>query len=406
MTSTPNSQPSALMPTYARQPVGFVRGEGVWLYDTEGRRYLDTTAGIAVCGLGHANPVVAEAIADQARTLVHTSNLYQVPLQEQLGAALRDVSGMDLCFFGNSGAEANEAAIKLARLYGTKKGIAEPAIIVMENSFHGRTMATLTATGNAKVQEGFGPLVQGFVRVPHDDLAAIEAAAAANPDIVAILVEPIQGESGVRMPKNGFDYLKDLRALCDKHHWLLMLDEIQTGNGRTGKYFAYQHAGILPDVLTTAKGLGNGFPIGACLVSGKAVDLFSPGKHGTTYGGTPLASRAALTTIQELLKGPIENAAAMGERISNGFRASLGDLGVTVEGAGLMIGVVLPVASCTELVARARDAGVLLIVSAENRIRLLPPLIIHADEADLLVSEISALVRVFLAEQGITGTTA
>ncbi len=405
MTTSNSQAPSALMPTYARQPVAFVRGEGIWLYDTAGRRYLDTTAGIAVCGLGHANPVVAEAIADQARTLVHTSNLFQIPLQEQLGAALRDVSGMDLCFFGNSGAEANEAAIKLARLYGNKKGIAEPTIIVMENSFHGRTLATLTATGNAKVQEGFGPLVQGFVRVPHDDLAAIERVAAENPNIVAILVEPIQGESGVRMPKNGFDYLKDLRALCDQHHWLLMLDEIQTGNGRTGKYFAYQHAGILPDVLSTAKGLGNGFPIGACLVSGKAVDLFSPGKHGTTYGGTPLGSRAALTTIQELLKGPIDNAAVMGERIMNGFRANLGDLGVTVEGAGLMIGVVLPVPSCTELVARARDAGVLLIVSAENRIRLLPALIITAEEADLLVSSISALVRSFLAEQGITGNS-
>lgn len=396
MTST-----SALMPTYARQPVAFVRGEGVWLYDSEGRRYLDTTAGIAVCGLGHANPVVAEAIADQARTLVHTSNLFQVPLQEQLGALLRDVSGMDLCFFGNSGAEANEAAIKLARLYGNRKGVAVPTVIVMENSFHGRTLATLTATGNAKVQEGFGPLVEGFVRVPHDDIAVIEKVAAENPDIVAILVEPIQGESGVRMPKNGFGYLKQLREVCDKHDWLLMLDEIQTGNGRTGKYFAYQHAGILPDVLTTAKGLGNGFPIGACLVSGKAVDLFGPGKHGTTYGGTPLGSRAALATVQELLKGPIDNAAAMGERIASGFRRELGDLGVTVEGAGLMLGVVLPVPSCTELVARARDAGVLLIVSAENRIRLLPPLVISAEESDLLVREISALVRTFLAEKGI-----
>jgi acetylornithine aminotransferase len=385
------------MPTYARQPIGFVRGEGVWLYDTEGRRYLDTTAGIAVCGLGHANPVIAEAIADQARTLVHTSNLYQVPLQEKLGEALRDVSGMDLCFFGNSGAEANEAAIKLARLFGHRKNIAEPAIIVMENSFHGRTLATLSATGNAKIQAGFGPLVQGFVRVPHDDIAAIEKAAAENPNIVAILVEPIQGESGVRMPKNGFRYLDDLRAVCDKHDWLLMLDEIQTGNGRTGKYFAYQHSHSLPDVVTTAKGLGNGFPIGACLVRAKARDLFGPGMHGTTYGGTPLGSRVALTTIAELQKGPIANAARMGERISHAFRKNLGDLGVTVEGAGLMIGVVLP-RPCTELIARAREDGVLLIVSAENRIRLLPPLIINEEEADLLVEKISALVRTFLSE--------
>lgn len=392
------SVPSALMPTYARQPVGFVRGEGVWLYDTEGRRYLDTTAGIAVCGLGHANPVVADAIADQARTLMHTSNLYQVPLQEKLGAALREVSGMELCFFGNSGAEANEAAIKLARLFAHKhKQIAEPAIIVMENSFHGRTLATLSATGNKKIQEGFEPLVQGFVRVPFDDIGAIEKAAAENPNIVAILVEPIQGESGVRTAKNGFAYLDELRAICDKHDWLLMLDEIQTGNGRTGKYFAYQHSKILPDVVTTAKGLGNGFPIGACLVRDKARDLFTAGTHGTTYGGTPLASRAALTTIAELRKGPIENAHIMGERIKTGFLKNLGDLGVYVEGAGLMLGVVLP-KPCTELVALAREAGVLLIVSAENRIRLLPALIINAEEADLLVEKISALVRSFLTE--------
>ncbi|HET8730589.1 MAG TPA: aspartate aminotransferase family protein [Moraxellaceae bacterium] len=390
---------SALMPTYARQPVGFSRGEGVWLYDTEGRRFLDTTSGIAVCGLGHANPVVADAIADQARTLVHTSNLYQVPLQEELGRALREVSGMDLCFFGNSGAEANEAAIKLARLFAHKhRHIADPAIIVMENSFHGRTLATLSATGNKKIQEGFEPLVSGFVRVPFDDIAAIEKAAAENPNIVAVLVEPIQGESGVRAPRNGIaGYLGALRSLCDKHDWLLMLDEIQTGNGRTGKYFAYQHSAILPDVVTTAKGLGNGFPIGACLVRGKARDLFGPGNHGTTYGGTPLACRAALATVGELRKGPIENARLMGERIRAGFLTKLGDLGVTVEGAGLMIGVVLP-RNCTELVARAREAGILLIVSAEHRIRLLPALVITAEEADLMVDSISALVRDFLTE--------
>ncbi len=390
---------SALMPTYARQPVGFSRGEGVWLYDTEGRRYLDTTSGIAVCGLGHAHPAVAEAIAEQARTLVHTSNLYQVPLQEELGRVLSAVSGMDLCFFGNSGAEANEAAIKLARLFAHKhKHIAEPAIIVMENSFHGRTLATLSATGNKKIQDGFGPLVPGFVRVPFDDIAAIEKAAAENPNIVAILVEPIQGESGVRAPAAGIaPYLEALRAICDRHDWLLMLDEIQTGNGRTGKYFAYQHSSILPDVVSTAKGLGNGFPIGACLVRGRARDLFGPGNHGTTYGGTPLGCRAALATIAELQKGAIDNARVMGERIRAGFLKNLGDLGVTVEGAGLMLGVVLP-RPCGELVARAREDGVLLIVSAENRIRLLPPLIISAEEADLLVTRISALVRAFLGE--------
>lgn len=389
---------SALMPTYARQPVAFSHGEGVWLYDTEGRRYLDTTAGIAVCGLGHAHPVVADAIADQARTLVHTSNLFQVPLQEALAAELTKVSGMDLAFFSNSGAEANEAAIKLARMYGHKhKNVDVPTIIVMENSFHGRTLATLTATGNKKIQEGFEPLVQGFVRVPYDDITAIEKLAAENPNIVAILVEPIQGESGVRMAKNGFGYLEQLRAVCDKFDWLLMLDEIQTGNGRTGKYFAYQHTGIMPDVVTTAKGLGNGFPIGACLVHGKADNLFGPGNHGSTYGGTPLGCRAALTTVQELQKGPIDNARVMGARIKAGFEKNLGDLGVYVEGAGLMMGVVLP-KPCGELVARGRDAGVLLIVSAENRIRLLPPLVISAEEADLLVDKISGLVRTFLSE--------
>lgn len=387
--------PITLMPTYARQPVAFARGEGVWLFDTDGRRYLDTTAGIAVCGLGHAHPGVAKAIAEQASTLVHTSNLYRVPLQEQLAAKLCAVSGMSRAFFGNSGAEANEAAIKLARLHGHSKGIELPTIVVMENSFHGRTMATLTATGNAKIQEGFGPLVQGFERVPFDDLEAIKTVAARNPNIVAILVEPIQGESGVRTAKAGFGYLKALRELCDQHDWLLMIDEIQTGNGRTGRYFAYQHAGILPDVLSTAKGLGNGFPIGATLVSGRATELFSPGKHGTTYGGTPLGCAAALATMDGLLDGVVANAEIMGQRIRDGFTRELGDLDVYVEGAGLMLGVVLP-KPCTELVALAREAGVLLIVSAENRIRLLPPLILTEAESDELVSRISALVRAFL----------
>jgi acetylornithine aminotransferase len=386
---------SALMPTYARQPVSFVRGEGVWLHDSEGKRYLDAISGIAVCGLGHAHPKVAAAIAEQAATLVHTSNLYQIPLQEALGRLLCDVSGMELCFFGNSGAEANEAAIKLARMFGHKKQIAEPAIIVMENSFHGRTLATLSATGNKKIQAGFEPLVSGFVRVPFDDIAAIEQAAADNPNIVAILVEPIQGESGVRLPHEGFRYLEQLRAICDRQDWLFMLDEIQTGNGRTGQYFAYQHTGITPDVVTTAKGLGNGFPIGACLVHAKATGLFGPGNHGSTFGGTPLACRAALTTVQELLNGPIDNARAQGEQIAKGFRESLGDLGVTVEGCGLMIGVVLP-KPCGELVARAREAGILIVVSAENRIRLLPPLIISSDESRYLVEKLSAVVRDFL----------
>lgn len=403
MTTSSSSRPipGTLMPTYARQPVAFVRGEGVWLFDEDGKRYLDTTSGIAVCGLGHAHPGVAAAIADQAATLVHTSNLYRIPLQEELAERLCAVSGMSRAFFGNSGAEANEAAIKLARLYGHRKGIALPTVIVMENSFHGRTLATLTATGNAKIQEGFGPLVEGFVRVPFDDIEAIEQVAASNPDIVAVLVEPIQGESGVRTAAKGFGYLKDLREICDRHDWLLMIDEIQTGNGRTGKHFAYQHAGILPDVLSTAKGLGNGFPIGATLVAGKATELFSPGKHGTTYGGTPLGCRAALATLDALLDGVVDNAAVMGERIMQGFRERLGAYGVCVEGAGLMIGVILPVASAAPLVALAREAGVLLIVSAEHRIRLLPPLTLTAAESDELVARISDLVVDFLKAEGV-----
>ena len=359
--------------------------------------YLDALTGIAVCGLGHAHPVIAEAIADQASTLIHTSNLYQIPLQEALGQALRQASGMEFCFFSNSGAEANEAAIKLARVFGHQKNIAEPAIIVMENAFHGRTLATLSATGNKKVQIGFEPLVQGFVRVPFDDTAAIEAAIANNPNIVAILVEPIQGEGGIHVPKNGFSYLESLRTLCDQHDLLLMLDEIQTGNGRTGKYFAYQHTAIKPDVVTTAKGLGNGFPIGACLVQGKARDLFKPGNHGSTYGGTPLACRAALTVVELLQQGAIENAQIMGDYLMQGFKERLQGLDVQVNGRGLMIGLRLP-RPCGELVAQARDEEkVLFNVTADCVVRLLPALIITKDEADDILDRVSRLITRFLS---------
>ena len=395
MSDTTKTRDQYLMPTYARQPVMFSRGEGCWLFDDAGNRWLDGVAGIAVCNLGHCHPAVTAAIAQQAATLVHTSNLYRVERQEALAEKLCQAAGMEKVFFSNSGAEANEAAIKLARLHGHRKDIEIPHIIVMESAFHGRTMATLTATGNRKAQAGFEPLVQGFVRVPFNDLDAVRKVAASNRQIAAVLVEPIQGEGGIHVPAS--DYLQGLRQICDQHDWLLMLDEIQTGNGRTGKYFAYQHTGIMPDVVTTAKGLGNGFPIGACLVHGKADNLFGPGNHGSTYGGTPLGCRAALTTVQELQKGPIDNARVMGARIKAGFEKNLGDLGVYVEGAGLMMGVVLP-KPCGELVARGRDAGVLLIVSAENRIRLLPPLVISAEEADLLVDKISGLVRTFLSE--------
>lgn len=388
---------SALMPTYARQPIAFEKGAGVWLYDTNGQAYLDALTGIAVCGLGHAHPTVAQAIAEQAATLVHTSNLYQVPLQEALAQALRQVSGMELCFFSNSGAEANEAAIKLARLFGHKKEIAEPAIIVMENAFHGRTLATLSATGNKKVQIGFEPLVQGFVRVPFDDVVAVEQAIINNPNVAAIMVEPIQGEGGIRVPQNGFEYLVQLRQLCDKYDILLMLDEIQTGNGRTGQYFAYQHTHIKPDVVTTAKGLGNGFPIGACLVQGKASDLFKAGNHGSTYGGTPLACRAALTVVQLLQQGAIQNAASMGERMMQGFKEKLQGLDVKVNGKGLMIGLQLP-KPCAELVAQARDQEHLLLnVTAENVVRLLPALVITPKEVDEIVERVSRLIKSFLS---------
>ncbi|MCK5640418.1 MAG: aspartate aminotransferase family protein, partial [Gammaproteobacteria bacterium] len=272
-----------LMSTYSRLPVSFTRGEGIWLWDQAGKKYMDAISGIAVCSLGHAHPAVTEAICQQAAQLVHTSNLYGIPKQEELGQTLCQLSGMDKVFFANSGAEANEAAIKLARLYGHRKGLEQPSIIVVEQSFHGRTLATLSATGNRKVQAGFEPLVKGFIRVPYDDLDAIQAVAKSSPDVVAVLVEPIQGEGGVRIPADG--YLTGLRALCDEHDWLLMLDEIQTGIGRTGKMFAFQHEAIQPDVITLAKALGNGVPIGACLAKGKAAELFQPGNHGSTFGG-------------------------------------------------------------------------------------------------------------------------
>ena len=391
------SQPSSLMPTYARQPIAFVRGQGSYLYTENGTAYLDALTGIAVCGLGHAHPVIAQAIAEQAATLVHTSNLFEVPWQEAAGQALTRVAGMDQVFFSNSGAEANEAAIKLARISGYKKGFALPKIIVMEKSFHGRTLATLSATGNSKVQAGFAPLVEGFLRVPFGDVAAIEALAQQHDDIVAILVEPIQGEGGINTAPQGFEYLNQLRALCDQHDWLLMLDEIQTGNGRTGQYFAYQHTSIKPDVLTTAKGLGNGFPVGACMVRAKANSLFRPGNHGSTYGGTPLACRTVYTVIECLEKeGAIENAARMGDYLVNRFNQELGSLGVKARGFGLMLGIELPVA-CGELVARARDEKQLIInVTADKVVRLLPALNLSQTEADDIVNRLVPLIYDFL----------
>ena len=385
-----------LMATYGRLPVAFTRGDGAWLWDTDGKRYLDALSGIAVCGLGHAHAAVRDALCEQASTLIHTSNLYRIPAQEALGDRLCAAAGMDRVFFSNSGAEANEAAIKLARLHAHRKGIDKPEVLVVENSFHGRTLATLTATGNRKAQAGFEPLVQGFVRVPYDDLDAVETAAANRPNIIAVLVEPIQGEGGIVVPAD--DYLAGLRAICDRHGWLLMLDEIQTGMGRTGRLFAYQHAGILPDVMTLAKGLGNGVPIGACLARGAAADVLGPGSHGSTFGGNPLACRAGSAVLDVLTAEQLtERAATMGTRILDGFRQALDGVAgvVQIRGRGLMIGIELD-RPCAELVSSALAAGMLINVTAGCVVRLLPPLIIDDEQADCIIDTVSRLIREFL----------
>jgi len=388
------------MSSYQRLPVAFVRGEGVWLWDTEGRRYLDAVGGIAVCTLGHAHPAVAKAVAEQAAVLVHTSNLYRIPLQERLAERLVALSGMDQAFFCNSGAEANEAAIKIARLLGHERGLEAPAIVVMEGAFHGRTLATLTATGDRKVQAGFEPLVQGFVRVPYGDLEALRAVGANRREIVAVLCEPIQGEGGVVMPPPG--YLAGLREVCDRHGWLLMLDEVQTGMCRTGRWFAFQHEGITPDVMTLAKSLGNGVPIGACLARGAAAGLIRPGKHASTFGGNPLACRAALAVLDLLEQGRLaERAAELGEALLERLRRALGGIPGVVEirGRGLIIGVMLD-RPCGELVERALGLGLLINVTAERVVRLLPPLILSDAEAADLVERLGNVIREFLGGDG------
>ena len=382
---------TAVMETYSRLPVAFERGEGVYLYDEHGNAYLDGLSGIAVTGLGHAHPGVSGAIKAQADQLLHTSNLYKIPQQEKLAKRLVEQSGMDTVFFGNSGAEANEAAIKIARLYGSSRDIKVPTIVVMDGSFHGRTMATLTATGNRKVQAGFEPLLGGFVRAPFGDVEAVRTIAANNPDVVAVLTEPVLGEGGIVVPSP--TYLSELRNLCDANQWLMMLDEVQTGNGRTGKYFAYQHSDCLPDVVTTAKGLGNGVPVGACLARGKAAAVLIPGTHGSTFGGNPLACAAANAVMDELEAGLIERAAHLGKRIVERFESALkGNNRVAdIRGVGLMIAVELT-EPCGEIVTQALDAKVLLNVTAERVIRLLPPLIMTDEEADLLVDRVAALI--------------
>lgn len=387
-----SGQTAALMNTYARLPVAFERGAGAWLWDTHGERYLDALSGIAVCGLGHAHPEVAQAIAEQAATLVHTSNLYQVPLQARLAERLTALTGLQQAFFCNSGAEANEAAIKLARKYGHAREITVPTVVVADGSFHGRTLATLSATGSRKVQAGFEPLVQGFTRVPYDDLDALRRVAEHRRDVVALLIEPLQGEGGIRLPSP--DYLAGARALCNEHGWLLMLDEIQTGMGRSGHWFACQQSGVTPDVMTLAKGLANGVPIGACLAGGRAFDILGTGNHGSTFGGNPLACRAALATLDIIEReGYVERAGRLGARLLAMLNERLADCAgvVDIRGQGLLIGIELD-RPCTDLVQRALEQKLLINVTADRVVRLLPPLVMSDDEADLLLDTLCPLI--------------
>jgi acetylornithine aminotransferase len=386
------------MPVFAPLPVAFTRGEGAWLFDADGRRYLDALAGVAVCGLGHAHPAITQAICDQAGKILHSSNWYEVPLQAELAEKLCRFAEMNNAFFCNSGAEANEAAIKLARLYGHKKGVDTPAIIVTEGSFHGRTLATLSATGNRKIQAGFEPLVSGFYRVPYNDLAAVGKIAEHHKDVVAVLVEPITGEGGVRIPDHG--YLTGLRQICDEHGWLLMLDEIQTGMGRTGKWFAWQHENAHPDVMTLAKGLGNGVPIGACLARGAAARVLTVGTHGSTFSGNPLVCRVALTVLEISQKQRLdERATELGHRMLTNLKQSLGNIaGVKeIRGRGLMLAVELD-RPCKDVMKLCLDAGLLANVTADNVVRLLPPLILSDEQADEIVAILGRVVRGFLKE--------
>lgn len=387
-----------LLNTYGRLPIAFDHAQGVWMQDTQGQRYFDTFSGIAVTGLGHVHPRVTKALQQQAERIVHCSNLFHNTQQTQLARRLCELSDMEGVFLCNSGAEANEAAIKLARLHGRKREIQQPAIIVMDRAFHGRTLATLSATGSRKVQAGFEPLVTGFVRVPFNDLAAIESVARSNPNVVAVLVEPIQGEGGVCMPSDG--YLEGLRAICDRQEWLLMLDEVQTGNGRTGRYFAYQHHNLLPDVVTTAKGLGNGFPIGACLARGEAAKLFHPGHHGSTFGGNPLGCAAALAVIEALEE---DNLFRRAHELGNFIQAELRDHleGAeyirSIRGKGLMIAIEMA-EPCPELVPLAKTLGLLLNVTADRVIRLLPPLTMTDEEAHYLVEQLIRVIKLYAAD--------
>jgi len=391
---------NTVMPTYGRLDIAFTEGKGAWLTDTKGEQYLDALSGIAVCNLGHAHPAITAAITDQAAKLIHTSNVYNIPLQQQLADKLTQLSGMEQVFFCNSGAEANEAAIKVARKYGHSKGVDKPVIIVMDGSFHGRTMATLSATGNPKVHAGFEPLVPGFVRVPFNDFDALRMAVGHWPEAVAVMLEPIQGEGGVKIPDP--DYLSSVRALCTQRKLLMMVDEVQTGIGRTGEWFAFQHTeDLLPDVMMLAKGLGNGMPIGACLVAGAAMNILEPGNHGSTFGGNPLACRVALTVLETIEnQALLDNVDQINDQIMKGFKQKIATIdGVKeIRSAGFMFGIELT-KPCAELVKNALAKKILINVTADNVIRLLPPLVLNKNEAKDLIDLVSELVIEFLASE-------
>ena len=386
---------SHVMNTYARQPVAFVRGEGVWLWDEQGRKYLDALAGIAVCTLGYNHPRLTSALTKRIQSgVLHTSNLWRIPDQEAAADRVAGITGLDEVFFCNSGLEATEASIKVARKYGHDRGIAEPAIIVMEKAFHGRSLATLSATGSRKVQAGFEPLVQGFVRVPLNDLDAVRQVAEHNRNIAAVLVEPIQGEGGINVSR--LDYLRGLKEICERQQWLFISDEVQCGLGRTGQWFVYQHAGFMPDVVALAKGLASGVPVGACVIGGRAKGVFKPGNHGSTFGGNPLAMTAVVTTIDTIKEeNLLENSARVGNLISSSLKKEFNGLATDVRGMGLMIGVELD-RPCGELVKQALDAGLVINVTADSVIRMLPPLVMNEAEGRQVVERLAPLVKAFL----------
>jgi len=385
---------SHLMNTYGRLPFALSHGRGCRVWDTSGREYLDALAGIAVNTLGHGHPKLVPALQEQVAKLIHCSNYYQMPLQEQLAAALCEVSGLSSAFFCNSGLEANEGALKIARKFGHDRGIERPEIIVYEKAFHGRSLATLSATGSRKVQAGFEPLVQGFVRVPLNDLEAVRQVAANNRNVSAVLIEPIQGEGGINVSR--MEYLRGLKQICDEKGWLFISDEVQCGLGRTGKWFVYQHAGFLPDVVALAKGLASGVPVGACVVGGRARGVFKPGNHGSTFGGNPLAMTAVVTTIDTVREeGLLANSARVGEMMMSSLKSQIGSAVVEVRGMGLMIGVELK-EPCGELVKQALDAGLVINVTADNVVRLLPPLVMSEAEGRQVIARLVPLVKAFL----------